>query len=230
MMGADTSRSGAALPHGGGAVLRAGASGSLGMVWLHGRGGRPDDILDLAPLVGLQSARLVAPTADGASWWPVSFLAPMSRLQPWLDGALAAVDRAVALLQADGIARDRIAVVGFSQGGCLALEWAARRGGPLAGVAGLSSGLVGTEDAAGGPDPALFGHAPKRMGQRGRLDGVPVWLGCHAEDPHIPRPRVEDSAAILAQLGARVDLTIHPGAGHGITQTDIAALRAMLAG
>ncbi|MBK5927145.1 alpha/beta hydrolase [Rhodobaculum claviforme] len=217
-----------ALPHASALVLRAGGGDRLGVVLLHGRGGRAADILGLG--TGLEGARLLAPEADGQSWWPHSFLAPMAALQPWLDGALAAVDRAAEVLRAEGLAPGQIAVAGFSQGGCLALEWAARRGGPLAAVVGLSAGLVGTADAPGPPDAALHGHTPKVMGQAGRLDGVPIWLGCHTQDPHIPAARVRHSAATLTALGAEVACRLHPGAGHGITRADVTALRRLLGG
>ncbi|MGY6411763.1 MAG: alpha/beta hydrolase [Alkalilacustris sp.] len=221
-----------AAPHSGAPLRRAGAAPAqarLGLVLLHGRGGSAEDILGLARLAGREDIAAIAPQADGHSWWPVSFLAPMEALQPWLDGALAAVDRAVAVLRSEGLAAEDIALAGFSQGGCLALEWAARRGGPLRAVAGLSAGLVGTADRPdGGAEPALYGHRPKIMGQEGRLDGVPVWLGCHAEDPHIPAARVAQSAERLRQLGAQVAHRLHPGAGHGLTRADGEALRRLL--
>jgi predicted esterase len=135
----------------------------------------------------------------------------------------------VAAAEAAGVPRERILLGGFSQGACLALEWAVRRGGPLAGVLGFSGGLVGTADAPGGPTPALYGHTPKAMDQAGRLDGVPVWLGCHAADPHIPAARVAETSAKLAALGARVERVEHPGAGHGLTPADVAALQRMAA-
>ena len=222
----------AGLPHGEAPMLRAGPAGdaaTLGLVLLHGRGGSAADILGLSRLSGRDDIAAIAPQADGHSWWPVSFLAPMDALQPWLDGALAAVDSAVAALRADGLAPDAIAVAGFSQGGCLALEWAARRGGPLKAVAGFSAGLVGTADLPGArPDPTLRGHGPKAMDQPGRLDGVPVWLGCHTEDPHIPAARVQDSAKRLRALGAEVACQLHPGAGHSLTRADAIAFRGLL--
>ena len=222
----------AGLPHAGAPMLRSEppAGGvALGLVLLHGRGGTAADILGLARLAGREDVVAVAPQADANSWWPVSFLAPMNLLQPWLDGALAAVDRAVASLRAEGLGPENIAVAGFSQGGCLAVEWAARRGGPLRAVAALSAGLVGTADLPDGcPDPTLYGHSPKLMAQTGRLDGIPVWLGCHAEDPHIPAARVRDSADRLASLGADVEVRLHPGAGHSITRADAEAVRRLL--
>jgi predicted esterase len=220
-------------PHAGAVLHRAGAavgSAALGFVLLHGRGGSAADILGLARLLRRADVAAFAPEAAGNSWWPVSFLAPMPALGPWLASALAAVDRAVAAAEAEGLPRERLVLGGFSQGACLALEWAARRGGPLAGVLGFSGGLVGTGDAPGAATPALYGHAPKRMDQRGRLDGVPVWLGCHAADLHIPAARVTETAAVLSGLGAQVERAEHPGAGHALTPADVAALRRMAEG
>ena len=223
----------AAAQSGAARMARAGVApggAGLGLVLLHGRGGTAADILGLAGLIRRADMAVIAPEAAGNSWWPVSFLAPMAELAPWLDRALAAVDAAVDELQEAGLARADIAVAGFSQGACLALEWAARRGGPLRAVAGLSGGLVGTADAPGAPEAGLYGHRPKLMEQSGRLDGVPVWLGCHARDPHIPEARVRQSAETLGGLGARVEMTLYPGAGHGLTQADVTALRRMLDG
>lgn len=219
-------------PHAGRAIATAGAApegARLGLVLLHGRGGSAADILGLAQALEMDDVAAAAPEADGQSWWPTSFLAPHAQLEPWLGSALDATGRAVALLEAGGLGRDRIVIAGFSQGACLALEYAIRVGGPWAGVAGLSGGLVGTGDAGRTPEPALYGHAPKAFDYCHRLDGVPVYLGCHDSDPHIPRARVTQSAAILRNLGADVTAQLHPGAGHGITQGDFAAFRQIMA-
>ena len=58
--------------------------------------------------------------------------------------------------------------------------------------------------------------------------GARVWISVHERDPHIPLKRVEESAAILSALGASVETRVYPGAGHGVMQDDIAALRARL--
>ena len=223
----------AADPHAGAALYRSGvepAAARLGLVLVHGRGGSAADILGLTGLLKADDIAALAPEAQGNSWWPVSFLAPIEALEPWLTSALATVDRAVAAFDAAGLPRERIVVGGFSQGACLALEWAARRGGPLAGVFGASGGLVGTADAPGRPDPALYGHTPKAMEQTGTLGGTPVWLGCHMQDPHIPRARVEGSKAKLESLGATVEMALYAGQGHGITRADVEALRRMAGG
>lgn len=208
---------------------RGGDAARMGLVLVHGRGGTADGILDLGLALGLPDLALIAPEAEGQSWWPMSFLAPIGGIAPHLDRGLAAVDEAIETLVAEGLPRGRIALAGFSQGGCLALDYAARRGG-LAGVFGLSAGLVGTSDAMGGPDPALHGYTAKRFAYATDLTGLPVAITVHERDPHIPLKRAEDSAAVFRDLGADVALHVAPGAGHGVTEAGVAAMRRVLNG
>lgn len=220
-------------PHAQGALLQSGVepgAARLGLVLAHGRGGSARDIMGLAGASGQSDIAVAAPEAMGNSWWPVSFLAPLHDLDPWLGSALEAMRRAVASLEVGGLPRERIVLAGFSQGACLAAEFAAREGGRWAGLAVLSGALVGTHDAGDAPDQALYGHTPKRFDYDRRLDGVPVYFGCHAQDPHIPRARVEESAGVMRALGAQVEMSIHPGAGHGITDADLEAFRDLVAG
>ena len=195
---------------------------------LHGRGAGAEGILPLAADIGALDVALFVPEAAGRSWWPVSFLAPMSNLQPWLGSALSAVDRAIGAAAQEGFADTRIVLLGFSQGGCLALEYAARSGRRLHSVLGFSSGLIGTADDGNLPVADLYGHSPKRFEYTARLDGNPVYIGCHERDPHIPLRRVRESEAVFRAQGADCTVSVTPGAGHGMTKQDAAALRRAL--
>ena len=201
-----------------------------GIVLAHGRGGSAADILGLLAHAALPDVAAIAPEAPGQSWWPTSFLAPMARMEPFVATGLAALRDAVAMLEAEGLPRNRIWLAGFSQGACLALESFARDGAGLAGVFGMSGGLVGLGDAPGGPQATLYGHAPKRFDYPGRRDGAQVWISVHQRDPHIPVQRVQESATALKVMGATVETRIYPGEGHGVMQDDLAALRIRLNG
>ncbi len=200
---------------------------TTGIVLLHGRGGSADEILGLLAHADVPRVAAIAPEAEGRSWWPTSFLAPAAHMAPHVDRALAAVTQAIATLEAEGIARDRIWLAGFSQGACLACEAYARLGEGLAGLIAFSGGLIGTGDATGSPSEALYGHSPKRFDYTGQRDGK-VWLSVHEQDPHIPQQRVRETANTFTALGARVQTRIHPGAGHGLMQDDLAALQSHL--
>lgn len=220
-------------PHARGSVAQGGAPLSrarLAMILVHGRGGGARDMLALAEHLALPDIACMAPEAAGSSWWPRSFLAPVAANEPWLSSGLAAVGRAAEELGRQGFGRELTVLLGFSQGACLALEYAARSGGAFRAVVGLSGGLVGTADADDGPRrDDLYGHAGKRFGYpASRLDGVPVLLGCHERDPHVPLARVRETGAVLGALGASVAMRIHPGAGHGVVGEEVRLVRGLL--
>lgn len=218
-------------PHGRGRLVSGGAAlprARLAMIMLHGRGGAPEDMLRLAAHLGLPDIAIRAPEAAGNSWWPDSFLAPLANNEPGLSSALRVIGKISDQLTQEGFGPDRTVVLGFSQGACLALEYAARAGTGFACVAGLSGGLVGTGDGTGAPERALYDHIDKTFDYDGELTGTPVFLGCHEQDPHIPLARVRTSEKIFADLGATVTTQIYPGAGHGIVEDEITALRAIL--
>jgi predicted esterase len=212
-------------------MLRAGASAiaaTLGLVLLHGRGAGAHDILQVAGALDLPVAAFAAPEAPGLSWWPTSFLAPAAAMAPHVQTGLAAVDAAIAVFEGDGLSRDRIGVLGFSQGGCLAAEYLARKGAGLGFGIALSAGLIGREDAGTGPDAALYGHDDKRFDYETDLRGTRVYMSCHRADPHIPFKRFDDSRRVLERLGAEVTARPKPGPGHGIDQDDVVAIRRLL--
>lgn len=198
---------------------------------LHGRGAPAASILPLARDLGRPDLPALAPQAPTGAWYPCSFLAPLAANEPHLSQALEQVNATVeALLEAD-IPQSRIALVGFSQGACLALEVAARRGGRWGAVLAFSGGLIGTGELAEA-EPTLQGmggpFADKTFDYPHALDGTPVFIGGSDVDPHIPLVRMERSAEVLRQLEADVDLRVYPGMGHTINGDELAAARAML--
>jgi predicted esterase len=155
-----------------------------------------------------------APAAQDRTWYPERFLVPRQRNEPYLSSALQAISDVVAMITAAGIAADRIMLVGFSQGACLSLEFAARHSRRYGGVAALSGGLIGADDE-------LTGYV-------GSLKGTPILMGCSDRDSHIPVERIDTSAEILQGLGAAVDVRIYPGMGHTINQDEVDQMRGML--
>lgn len=204
-----------------------GAKAAAGIVMLHGRGASATDILSVLDHAALPAVAAAAPQAEGRSWWPTSFLAPAAQMEPFVVEGIAAAVACLRLLQSEGVPRERLWLCGFSQGACLALETFARAGEGLAGVLAFSGGLVGTADR-GDHTNDLYGFADKVFAYHGRRDGARVFISVHEEDPHIPLKRVQDSARVLAAMGAQVTGRKYPGAGHGVTHHDIAALRAAL--
>jgi predicted esterase len=138
----------------------------------------------------------------------------LARNEPHLSSALRLLGRALDKATSANVPIDRIVLLGFSQGACLTLEFAARNARRYGGVVGLSGGLIGPEGT------------PRDYA--GRLDGTPVFLGCSDVDPHVPKRRVDETAAVLDRLGARVTERIYPGMGHTVNTDEITAARGML--
>jgi phospholipase/carboxylesterase len=97
----------------------------------------------LAEVVTQPDLAYLAPQAAGHSWYPYSFLAPLADNQPWLSSALQMIADLLGSLAQAGFSPDRVVLLGFSQGGCLALEFAARNARRYGAVIGLSAGLIG---------------------------------------------------------------------------------------
>ena len=111
---------------------------------------------------------------------------------------------------------ERVALGGFSQGACLASEYAARNARRYGALVLLSGGLIGPPGT------------PRDYS--GSLAGTPVLLGCSDVDPHIPVERVHETARVLRSMGAEVDERIYPGLGHTVVDDELEAARAILEG
>jgi phospholipase/carboxylesterase len=199
-------------------VLAAGAPlarARAAAILVHGRGGSAEDILTLADEFGQDDIAYLAPQAVEHSWYPYSFLAPLEQNEPHLSNALATVGATLGHVTREGFTFERIALIGFSQGGCLALEFAARNAKRYGAVAGLSAGLIGP--------PGFPRDYP------GSFAGTPVFLGCSDVDSHIPLGRVHESRDVLSRMGAAVTERIYPGMGHTVNADEIAHVARLLA-
>lgn len=184
------------------------------VLMLHGRGDSARGILGLADVLGVTDVTYAAPEAEGNSWYPQSFLVPLARNEPQLSAALQAVEDALSELEQAGVTRENIVLLGFSQGACLALEFAARNARRYGGVVALSGGLIGPEGT------------PRDY--PGSLLDTPVFLGCSDVDAHIPEARVRGSAVVMRKLGGAVDLRIYPGMAHTVNRDELDAAKAII--
>jgi phospholipase/carboxylesterase len=185
------------------------------MVMVHGRGATAEDILELAVELNRTGFAYLAPQAANNSWYPQSFLAPIASNEPWLSSALDRLSTVLQRVEEGGIPRERTILLGFSQGACLALEFAARHAQRYGGVVALSGGLIG-------PDGTPRDYP-------GSFAGTPVFLGCSDRDPHIPKERVQQSAEVLRRLGADVTMRLYPNMGHMVNQDEIDFVGGMMA-
>jgi len=205
-------------PHQGQPVLVAGKpleDAKAAMLLIHGRGATAESILSLADELPHPDFTYLAPQAAGSTWYPNSFLAPIASNEPYLSSALKAVSDLLDRLTEAGIPLEQTILLGFSQGACLALEFAARHAQRYRGLVGLSGGLIGPEGT------------PRDY--PGSLGGTPVFLGCSDVDFHIPKERVLDSAEVLGRLGGQVTTKLYPNLGHTVNQDELDSVRNMMA-
>jgi predicted esterase len=203
--------------HRGQPIITAGAPlerATSAMVMVHGRGASASDILSLTGDLGTTNVAYLAPQAAGSTWYPNRFSAPVESNEPWLSSALGVVDEVLSRVATAGIPPERTLLLGFSQGACLALEYAARNPKPYGGLIGLSGALIENGDK---PRP-----------YQGTLNGASVFLGCSTTDPHVPRERVERSAEIFRGLGAAVTLRLYPNMDHSVNLDEIQFVQGMI--
>jgi phospholipase/carboxylesterase len=198
-------------------VLEAGEplqSARAAMVLLHGRGATAEDIMTVASEVQMPGWAFLAPQAAGNTWYPNPFTAPLESNEPYLTAALDTVTRAVERVETR-VPAQRIVVLGFSQGACLTLEWAARNARRYGGIVGLSGGLIGPEGTS--------------RDYSGAFDQTPVFLGCSDIDPHIPMQRVVEAGEVLKRIGGDVTVRFYPGMGHLVGIEEINTIRELIA-
>jgi len=185
------------------------------MVMLHGRNAGPRNILELAELLPHPAFTFLAPAAADNTWYPYSFMAETERNEPGLSSALWVVDRLIAEIESKGIPRRRIILLGFSQGACLASEYAVRNASRFGAVIALSGGLIGP--------PGTRWEYP------GDFGGCPVFLGCSDVDAHVPLERVHESARVFERMAAAVTERIYQGMGHQVSEDELILARALMA-
>jgi predicted esterase len=205
------------LPHAGQPLVAAGTplgSGRGVVIMAHGRGAGPKNILDLVPRLDRPALTYLAPAAAGNTWYPFSFMADIGKNEPGLSSAMSVLAALVEDVVAKGVPREKIAILGFSQGACLTAEFAVRHPARYGGIIAFTGGLIG-------PPGAIWN-------ERGSFDGTPVFLGCSDVDAHVPQSRVDESAEVFARMGASVDKRIYPGMAHIVNNDEIEAARAIL--
>jgi predicted esterase len=181
------------------------------VILLHGRGRDPEDVLSLADRIGDPEVAFLAPAARGNTWYPQSFLAPLAENEPYLSSALGVVDALV-----HGVEAERLVLGGFSQGACLAAEYALRHPRRYGGLLLYTGGAIGPPGTTWPP--------------RGSFAGTPAYLGTADPDDWVPVERVRETAEALRAQDAEVTLEVFPGMDHLVNDQEIAAGRELIRG
>ena len=188
-------------------------SGTPLLVALHGVGSNERDLLGLAPALPpawtVASLRAPMPWGPGYSWYPLG--TPGS---PALGPVDAAVDGVLDWIDAVAAEHTRVGLLGFSQGGSMALQLLRARPAAFAFAVSLSGFVVpGVTD---GRDEAVAAVRPR------------VFLGHGDLDPVIPP---EATARTQAWAAAHTDATDRSYAGlpHAVSAEELADVAAFIA-
>lgn len=177
------------------------------LVLLHGRGATAKDILGLESHLPLEDFALIAPQATNQTWYPYSFLAPVNENEPWISSALKLLRDIIEDLLGKGFESKDIYLLGFSQGACLCLEFAARNARRYGGITAFTGGLIGeTLDSEN---------------YSGDFETTPVFIGTGDPDSHVPVGRVKRSAEILNNMKADVSVKIYENRSHTISENEL---------
>ncbi|MBK1670979.1 hypothetical protein CKO28_23495 [Rhodovibrio sodomensis] len=181
------------------------------IVLLHGLGADGNDLIQLAPMLAqaFPDAAFVSPHAHqdcdvapmGLQWF--SFKGETDQVM--IEGAEQAAPVVDAFLDRElashGLTPDKLGLVGFSQGGMMALHCGLRRAQPVGCLIGLSTLLPG----------------PQKLDAEIRSK-PPVLLTHGDQDQIIPPHAMPQTEAALQAAGVPVESESRPGLGHGIDE------------
>lgn len=188
--------------------------GRVVVIMVHGRNASPENILELTTAVANPDVTYIAPAAAGGTWYPLGFMSAIEKNEPGITSGIAVIHGLIDEAQTLGVPTERIVLLGFSQGACLASTAAQRRPARYGGVIVYSGGLIG-------PSGTVWN-------EKGSFSETPVFLGCSDRDAHIPEERVRASAALFERMGAAVTLRIYPEMGHLVSEDEIVYTRELL--
>ena len=177
------------------------------IILLHGRGATAESMLSLASYLDLSDFSIFAPQAAQRTWYPYGFMASDEGNLSALNSSLQQVSLLFQFLIENGKAPEQIYVMGFSQGACLSLEFAARNAQKLGGVVAFTGGLIGEK--------------LEEKKYSGDFQGTPILLSSSAHDMHVPAQRINDSAQLLQKMGAEVSLKFFEDELHTISPEEL---------
>jgi predicted esterase len=189
-------------------VFEPGTSGWT-LLLLHGTGGDEHDLVPLGRQLA-PGAALLSPRGKVSENGAPRFFRRLAIGQLDIPDLLARTDELAAFLAAaaaaHGLDAQRVVALGFSNGANIAASLLLRRPQVLRGAALLR--------------PML----PYEPQEQPRLTGTDVLVDAGEHDPYVTPDETRRLAEVLTAAGANVTLHLEPGAGHNLTQSDLAQI------
>jgi phospholipase/carboxylesterase len=175
-------------------------------------------MLDLATGLEIGGTRWIAPYADNGLWYPGRFMEPLESNEPFLTRSVERCHRLVQDASEGGrLGPHQLFIVGFSQGACIAVEYALRHPDSCATIVVFSGCLMGPP----GTDWRPAGGKTLR--------GLRVFLTGSDMDDWIPEERTRQTAQVLTDLGAGVEMHVYPSRPHLVSNLELSEARNFLA-
>jgi phospholipase/carboxylesterase len=198
------------------------------VIWLHGLGADGYDFVPVVRELELSGAPAVRYVFPHAPQIPVTINGGYV-MRAWYDilgtelvrtedetrirASAAAVERLIEREVTRGVARSRLVLAGFSQGGAITLQIGTRAVEPLAGLMALSTYLPLADSVAGEATQASR--------------GTPIFMAHGTSDPVIPLARSTTSRDRLQALGYKVQWHEYP-MPHSVNADEIRAIAEFL--
>lgn len=190
-------------------------SARLAVIAIHGRGGEALGILQTCQRFGLDDIAYLAPAAADNSWYPYGFMEEIHKNEPFFSNTLQRVETLMQELQEKGFDKDRVVLVGFSQGACVVSEYAIRNPGRYAGIIVFTGGVIG-------PPGTNWDYS-------GDFSSTPVVVSGSETDMWVPAERMQLTAQMMRERGAQVSEYYYSGTQHIVNNQEIKAAQSMLA-
>jgi phospholipase/carboxylesterase len=184
--------------------LETARSPSASVIWMHGLGADGNDFAPIVSALQLPRAaiRFVFPhapiqpvTINGGmrmrAWYDISDGAIRREDEGGVRASQKLIEALIAREKERGIAANRLALAGFSQGGAIALQTGLRHAERIAGIMALSTYLP------------MADKLPAEAGRANR--DVPIFMAHGSYDPVIPLARAQQSRETLQSLGYAVE-------------------------
>jgi len=187
-------------------------------ILLHGRSRTKQEMLDLATGLEIGGTRWIAPYADQGLWYPGRFMEPLESNEPFLTRSVERCHRLVEdACEGGRLSPNQLFIVGFSQGACIAVEYALRHPGCCAAIVVFSGCLMGPAGT----------HWTPANGKT--LHGLRVFISGSDMDEWIPEERTRQTAMVLRNLGAEVEMHVYPSRPHIVSNLELFEARSFLA-
>jgi phospholipase/carboxylesterase len=184
-------------------------------IFIHGRTQSPEDMVEqVISRLKTQGVAFILPRAQSNSWYDaraVDPLTPETRQQ--VDRSVLHIVELLSQLAGGKRHAKPLLIGGFSQGACLALEYAMRHGPWGGALASLTGCRVGTSSC-----DLPFAD----------LDRMPVYLTGSDKDPWIPVDAFANAAAALARARSQLRCDVIPDRAHEVSAQEITVLDTIL--